>query len=166
MKKIISFFILTTLLACNGKGESSSTSQGTAENNTIPVQNETTASQFMQLVNNHRKSIGLKTLAHADEMVVIAAEHSANMANKSVSFGHSGFSGRCTEAREVMDGGNLCAENVAMGQKSAQAVFTSWMNSSSHRANIENPRVTHSGLGTAVSSNGTIYWTHLFLELN
>ena len=86
------------------------------------------------------------------------------MANKEVSFGHTGFSGRCSEAREAMDGGNLCAENVAMGQKTALAVFTAWMNSSSHRANIENARVTHSGLGFAKSSAGTIYWTHLFLE--
>ena len=35
-----------------------------------------------------------------------------------------------------------------------------------HRANIENVRLTHSGLGVAVSDSGTHYWTHLFLEKN
>ncbi|MES2526285.1 MAG: CAP domain-containing protein [Bdellovibrionota bacterium] len=163
MKKIISFFILFSLVACNGKGGSSASAS--SDNSKSPVQNETVATEFLKLVNNHRKSIGLKALVNADEMVVIAAEHSADMANKSVAFGHTGFSGRCSEARVKMGGGNLCAENVAMGQKTAQAVFTSWMNSSSHRANIENSRLTHSGLGTATSSSGTIYWTHLFLEL-
>ncbi len=164
MKKLISFFILMTLLSCNGKGGSSSSAA--SENNTIPLQDETVATEFMKLVNNHRISIGLGTIAHSDRMVLIAAEHSAAMANKSVSFGHTGFSGRCSEARDALGGGNLCAENVAMGQKNAPAVFTSWMNSTSHRANIENPRITHSGLGTATSSSGTVYWTHLFLELN
>jgi uncharacterized protein YkwD len=164
MKNIFLFFFLMFLLACHGK-DGSSSAQGSFENNTNPVQDETSALQFIELVNSHRNSIGLKGLAHVEEMVAISAEHSRNMANKSVSFGHTGFSSRCFEAREALGGGNLCAENVAMGQTNAQSVFSSWMNSPSHRSNIENPRLTHSGLGTAVSSSGTIYWTHLFLEL-
>lgn len=163
MKKIISILILGTLIACNGN--SGSSASASSENNTVPVQDEALAAEFMNLVNNHRKNIGLKAIVHADDLVLIAAEHSADMANKEVTFGHTGFSERCSEARSALGGGNLCAENVAMGQKSAEAVFTSWMNSPSHRGNIESTRITHSGLGTAVSSTGTLYWTHLFLEL-
>lgn len=163
MKKLISFFFLMTLVSCGGNADSS-TAQGSSENNTLPIQDEATAIEFMELVNNHRKNIGLKSLLLSEAMVNIAAEHSAAMAYKTVTFGHTGFSSRCATARDVMGGGNLCSENVAMGQKNAQTVFNSWMNSPSHRGNIENPRLTHSGLGTAVSSSGTIYWTHLFLE--
>lgn len=161
MKKIIPLFILLTFIACQGK-KSSSSSEERSEN---AVLNETLTTKFMTLVNNHRKSLGLKALINVDSLSDIALDHSRDMANKSVAFGHTGFSSRCSQARSAIDG-NLCAENVAMGQKTAEAVFSSWMNSSSHKANIENPRLTHSGLGIAVSTTGTYYWTHLFLEKN
>ncbi len=160
MKQIITLFILLSFVACQGNKSSSS-----EERSQNAVENETLTNRFMVLVNNHRKSKGLRALTHVDSLSDIALNHSRDMASKKVSFGHTGFSSRCTQARNVMDG-NLCAENVAMGQKTAEAVFSSWMNSSSHRANIENSRLTHSGLGIAVSANGTYYWTHLFLEKN
>lgn len=162
MKKILFLTILLLVVSCEGK-DSSSSSQ--SDNSKAPVQDESVTTQFMTLVNNHRKSLGLSAIKHSSKMADIAYGHSEDMARKSVSFGHDGFSARCSLARNAMGGGNLCAENVAMGQKTAQAVFTAWMNSSGHRANIENSRVTHSGLGIAKSSDGTLYWTHLFLEL-
>lgn len=160
MKKIISLFIFLSFISCEGKKDSSSS----LERSQNTIENETLTNKFILLVNNHRKSVGLTSLIHVDSLNDIALEHGLNMANKSVSFGHTGFSSRCSEARTALDGGNLCAENVAMGQKTAEAVFNSWMSSSSHRANIENPRLTHCGLGIAVSENGSYYWTHLFLE--
>lgn len=162
MKKFIPFLFVVLLISCEGKDKSSSGSGSTDSREA--VESETLTSQFMVLVNNHRKKIGLKALTHVDPLAAIALEHSHNMATKEVSFGHTGFSTRCSEAREAMSGGNLCSENVAMGQKTAEAVFTAWMNSSSHRANIENGRLTHCGLGISQSSSGTYYWTHLFLE--
>jgi uncharacterized protein YkwD len=161
MKKFFTLILLVLLVACNGGGGGTSSE----ESPHLDSESQTTISQFMVLINNHRKSIGLKSLTHVDEMALIAQSHSDDMADKTVAFGHDGFSGRCTDARTVMNGGNLCAENVAMGQTTAEQVFNSWMNSTSHRANIENARVTQCGLGLAKSSTGSIYWTHLFLEL-
>lgn len=121
--------------------------------------------EFMELVNNHRRSIGLRSLIHDDEVGLIAIKHSQNMASGTVAFGHTGFSVRCAEARDALGGGNLCAENVAAGQTSPQSAFNSWMNSSGHRANIEQSRVTHTGFGYAKSSSGKYYWTQIFIEL-
>ena len=133
----------------------------------VPVDEKTSMiTSFMKLVNDHRSSIGLKALTHVEGMGAIAEGHSEDMASGSVSFGHSGFSGRCSDARAVLGSGNLCAENVAYGQKTVNAAFTSWMNSSSHRANIESSRLTHTGFGFAKSSSGTWYWTQIFLEKN
>lgn len=159
MKKVFSFILLAVLISCNGKDSSS------GESAQMNAETQTLISKFMELVNNHRKSLGLKALIHADNMALIALGHSEDMASQKVAFGHTGFSGRCDDAREAMNGGNLCSENVASGQKTAEAVFDSWMNSSSHRANIENARVTHCGVAMAKSPGGTPYWTHLFLEL-
>jgi uncharacterized protein YkwD len=163
--RILPIFILLSLIACNHQGSNSSSSSS-RENTTAPVERETLTTRFMALVNNHRKSMGLKALTNVDSLSDIAFGHSQDMARKAVSFGHDGFSSRCSDARAALESGNLCAENVAMGQKTAEAVFNAWMNSSSHRANIENSRLTHSGLGIAVSSDGTYYWTHLFIEKN
>lgn len=133
----------------------------------VPVDEKTSMiNAFMKLVNDHRGSLGLKPLIHVDGMGAIAERHSSDMARGIVAFGHSGFSGRCSEAREVLGSGNLCAENVAKGQKTVSAAFQSWMNSSSHRANIEGARLTHTGFGFAKSSSGTYYWTQIFLEKN
>lgn len=119
----------------------------------------------MDLVNDHRQGLGLRALIHDPGMEKIAQTHSQNMANGTVAFGHTGFSSRCSQARAILGGGNLCAENVAYGQKTPQAAFNSWMNSSGHRANIEQPRATHTGFGYAKSASGTLYWTQIFLEL-
>lgn len=124
----------------------------------------TYTSQFMTLINNHRKSIGLKTLVLNLDLVDIVTDHSEDMATGAVPFGHTGFSTRCTNSRAVLGGGNWCGENVAMGQKTPQAAFSSWMNSPGHRANIEQSRATHTGFGYAKSSGGAYYWTQIFIE--
>ncbi len=161
-KKMKAFFFLSALMLFVSCEEDKSSSQSGMTS--VQVQNETVVNEFMALVNTHRKEIGVSALVHVDEIALIAFDHSLAMARSEVSFGHSGFSSRCSQARQVMDGGNLCAENVARGQQTAEAVFLAWMNSTSHRANLENPRLTHTGLGLARASDGTPYWTQLFLE--
>lgn len=126
---------------------------------------KTMTEEFMELVNDHRISIGLRPLTHDAELGAIATQHSANMASGSVAFGHTGFSSRCSASRTAMGGGNWCGENVAMGQKTVQAAFTSWMNSSGHRANIEKSSATHTGFGFKKSASGTWYWTQIFLQV-
>lgn len=57
---------------------------------------------------------------------------------------------------------NACAENIAYGQRSAQAVVTAWMNSTGHRANILSGNgQRYMGVGLA-ENNGTKYWVQLF----
>lgn len=120
--------------------------------------------EFMDLVNAHRAEEGLRPLTENDEMSEIAEGHSLDMAEGDVGFGHGGFSGRCSAARNALGGGNWCGENVARGQTTPEAVFNSWLNSSAHRDNLENPRATHMGLGFARNPAGGLYWTQLFLE--
>lgn len=146
--------------------ESSDSGSDNSTDNGTDQGTQTMTEEFMELVNKHRVSIGLLPLIHDESMGSIAEGHSADMASGSVAFGHDGFSGRCSEARAALGGGNLCAENVAMGQKTVTAAFTAWMNSPGHKANIEQARATHSGFGYKKSSSGTYYWTQIFLELN
>lgn len=119
---------------------------------------------FLSLVNDHRESIGLKKLIQDDEIDDVVTNHSEQMAEGKIAFGHLGFTDRCAESRKILRGANWCGENVARGQKTPERVFTAWMNSPGHKANIENPRATHTGFGYAKDEKGKIYWTQIFLE--
>lgn len=194
MKKLLLLFILLFTLSCNkdttetsdpvsdetgtpavndgtqtgstsgGSTTGSTTGGSTTGGTVLPDSNLSWTEQFMDLVNDHRRSIGLRAMIHDEDVQKIATQHSQNMANGTVAFGHTGFSSRCTAARAALGGGNWCGENVAAGQKTPQAAFTSWMNSPGHRANIESSRATHTGFGYAKNSSGKYYWTQLFIE--
>ncbi|PRY31193.1 uncharacterized protein YkwD [Pseudosporangium ferrugineum] len=53
-------------------------------------------------------------------------------------------------------------ENVARGQRDAEDVMTSWMNSEGHRANILNCDFKAIGAGAVKGVDGTIVWGQLF----
>lgn len=55
-------------------------------------------------------------------------------------------------------------ENIASGQKTAADVMNSWMNSSGHKANILSSTYNKIGVGVAKDSNGSIYWTQMFIK--
>lgn len=128
------------------------------------VENKAFTEEFMELVNNHRNILGLRGLALSEDLTSIAQVHSLNMARRLVEFGHIGFELRCLDARLALGGGNLCAENVAMGQRNPLEVFTAWINSEGHRLNIESSRATHTGFAFVKSDDGIYYWTQIFLE--
>lgn len=161
---------LSTSLTSSGDG-SLNPSPDTGDDGNLPQEPDDSSgdlmvAEFMQLLNSHRQSLGLRGLVLDMEVTQVAETHSQNMADGKVAFGHNGFSSRCSESKAILGGGNLCSENVAMGQKSAQAVFKAWMNSSGHRANMESSRVTHTGFGYAQNSQGTYYWTQIFIEVD
>jgi uncharacterized protein YkwD len=160
--------ILLSISACDYSSNvvSSQSIQPLSEGDVSTGIVQTFTHEFMELINQHRIDIGLHPLLIDEGVGNLASQHSLDMAKGAVAFGHLGFSERCLEAKNLMGGGNLCAENVAMGQKSPIAVFTSWMNSPGHQTNIEQSRVTHTGFGYAQNSSGVYYWTQIFIELN
>lgn len=166
LTRIFFLVILLMNMSCEQSKSSAARSAEDSSDLTILSAEEKMTEEFMTLVNNHRISIGKQPLEHLAELGTIARTHSEDMATNTVAFGHTGFSQRCNEARIVIEGGNLCAENVAMGQKTVTSAFNSWMNSSGHRANLEQSRVTHTGFGFKQSSTGTFYWTQIFIEKN
>lgn len=127
-----------------------------------------TTEEFMQLVNDHRQSLGLGTLTYSEDIETTAFIHSRRMARKFIPFGHMGSKLRCQTVLSILelDEGALCGENVAMGQEDAKSVFKAWMESESHRQAIEDGRYTHSGLGFYKDFRGRIYWTQIFVDAN
>lgn len=113
--------------------------------------------QLLKLHNDHRVSKGLHPLALDNRLKNAAQGHSDWMfVNKKMTHDQNGK----TVGKRVTEAGFLWSwvgENIAAGYPDAQKVFQAWLNSSGHRANIENPNFTHVGFG--MKGN---YWTTVF----
>lgn len=59
---------------------------------------------------------------------------------------------------------SYAGENIAMGQRTPKEVVQAWMNSPGHRSNILNKNFTEIGVGVSKDTNGTPYWTQMFIR--
>lgn len=121
--------------------------------------------EVLRLVNEERTKRGLNALKRASDLDALARAHSADMINRHF-FDHNNPDGQSPFDRMRAAGISYraAAENIASGQRSAEAVMNAWMNSSGHRANILNATYTEIGIGAVKSSGGTIYWTQEFVK--
>ncbi|WP_231950359.1 CAP domain-containing protein [Allokutzneria albata] len=112
-----------------------------------------------ELVNHARAEAGCPALRIDERLANAAQRHSADMAERNY-FSHTSpdgasFVDRARAAGYPRPGG----ENIAKGQRSAEQVMESWMQSSGHRANILNCRFTALGMG--LDTRGWV-WTQVF----
>ena len=141
------------------------TTQPTAAPTTKPTTTESAMEQeVFELVNKVRVENGLHTLKWAEDLAEIARAHCADMINRGF-FSHTNPDGESPFDRLKNNGiaYRSAAENIAYGQKDAQEVMNSWMNSSGHRANILSKTVKEIGIGAVKNTRGTIYWTQMFV---
>lgn len=121
------------------------------------------------LLNEERREKGLEPLKWNDSVAKVARMHSQNMAEQGF-FRHSGTDGLMVDGRadEVGLGDwRAIGENIAfLRGYDDPAVFAvrQWMNSSGHKRNILNGQWTESGIGLAISENGSYYFTQVFLK--
>jgi uncharacterized protein YkwD len=115
--------------------------------------------QVIDLTNQERAKQGLAPLKMDSRLNDSAEKHSQDMAAQNY-FSHQGKNGSQPWDRMEDSGyGNFAraAENIALGQTSAQQVVSDWMNSPGHRRNILDPNLKDLGVGYF---NG--YWTQNF----
>ena len=118
--------------------------------------------QVIDLVNKYRAQNGLSALSY-DKGAACAASIRAKETEQS--FSHTRPDGsRCFTALDECGASYSGAgENIAMGQSSAEAVMTDWMNSQGHRENILNPNFKKIGVGVHKGSDGRLYWAQMFI---
>ena len=115
--------------------------------------------QVVALVNAARADAGCGALQIDGRIVDAAQAHSDDMAANDY-FSHDSLDGRSFADRVRAAGyPSPGGENIAQGQRSAQAVHDAWMNSSGHRANILNCGFTTIGIGL---HQGSWTWTQDF----
>jgi uncharacterized YkwD family protein len=117
--------------------------------------------EVVRLVNEIRRSNGLSELTLNEELSRVARIKSEDMAKNSY-FSHNSptYGSPFDMMKKFGISYRTAGENIAKGQRSAQAVVDAWMNSEGHRANILNPSFTQIGVG--FTSNGYI-WTQMFI---
>ncbi len=123
-----------------------------------------TQEEILKLVNAERAKNGLKALELDWQVSRVSQYKSDDMANNNY-FSHQSptYGSPFDMLKQFNIKYRSAGENIAKGQKTAQAVMTAWMNSSGHRANILGQGYTHLGVGYTVK-NGTTYWVQQFVS--
>ncbi|MCE3553030.1 CAP domain-containing protein [Pseudonocardia sp. RS11V-5] len=115
--------------------------------------------EVVALTNRARAEAGCAALTTDARITRAAQAHSDDMAARDY-FEHDSPEGRSFADRVAAAGYPAPgAENIAMGQRTAQAVVQAWLDSPGHRRNIEDCSLTTIGVG--LSTDG-YYWTQDF----
>ena len=151
---LICFALLIAAISC-------SKDDTTNEDDIEKEERLTVADEILQIVNDHRLSIGENTLEINTLATNLANEHTEYMiAQNDIS--HDDFNQRSDRLIDE-ENATRTGENVAYGQRSASAVMEAWLNSSGHRKNIEGD-FTHIGIGVIKNDAGVYYFTQIFLK--
>jgi len=109
--------------------------------------------ELLGLINTERAAQGLSPLKWSESLAKAASIRSQEITEV---FDHVRPDGSSIFSLDS----SIRGENIALGYSSAHAVYTAWMNSPGHRANIMNPSYTIIGMGYAYG--GRHYWCQLF----
>lgn len=135
---------------------------------TMPATTTTTSTtvsayenRVLTLVNIERQKAGLPALKMDATLRTVARKKSQDMQAKRY-FSHTSptYGSPFQMMKSFGITYKIAGENIAMGQKTPEAVVKAWMNSPGHRANILKPGYTHIGVGYV--ANGS-YWTQEFI---
>ena len=158
---MITLFVLTiglsSLISCSSDSESVNEPIETAKSYT----HSAIELELLDEVNAYRVSVGLNPLQIIEHISYKSAEHNAYMlANQTVT--HAGFDERKSNLQSVL-GAYRVGENVAFAYATAQSTVNAWVNSPSHKANLEGD-YTHFGASIKMDEQGRKYYTNMFIK--
>lgn len=152
-KKIIILCFLFNLLPYIDAAASSKPT----EENEIAIQKK-----VLFYINEYRQQHGLSKLKMNNHIVTQAKQHSQDMANHHMTFGHKDFNKRIAKLRSQIKNVIAGAENVAYNYKDAHDVVNQWVRSFGHKRNIEG-HYNLTGIGVARDTQGKLYFTQIFI---
>lgn len=125
--------------------------------------------EVFQLINKKRTELGLSELSWSEEIADMARLHSESMAKNNF-FSHNGLDGKQVDGRADAAGirrWSAIGENIAYNRgydKPMEIAVEKWLLSPSHRENLLNSSWRETGIGIAVTEDGTFYFTQVFLK--
>jgi len=129
---------------------------------------ESLEQQCLDEINDIRRLRHLRPLSMLEDLLPVAREYSRRMAEERF-FSHTDPEGRSVRERvdEAEIKWRMLGENLAYANGYINPVAASlrgWMESPGHRRNILDPDYSKTAIGVWVSSNGTVYFTEIFLK--
>lgn len=125
----------------------------------------TQAEAVLKLVNAERSKQGLQPLTLSEKLTNIAYTKAKDMADKGY-FSHQSptYGSPFDMLKQFGVSYSYAGENIAAGQKTAEEVMNSWMNSSGHKANILNKNYTQLGVGFYRGGEYGTEWVQMFIK--
>jgi uncharacterized protein YkwD len=158
-RALLPLAIVFTMVSC-----SSDDSEVTTEDKIVVTNynyNETEL-KLVTLINNYRESKGLNALEVVNHISYKSEEHNIYMIDKNV-VNHDYFQQRSDNLIQVL-GAAKVGENIAYNYQTAESAFSAWLNSPSHKENIEGD-YTHFGISVTVNTaTGRKYYTNMFMK--
>ena len=158
-RALLPLAIVFTMVSCS----SNSSDATTTDNKLVTSYNyNDTELKLVTLINNHRVSIGLNPLEVINHISYKSEEHNIYMIDNKV-INHDYFQQRSDNLIEVL-GATRVGENIAYNYQTAESAMTAWLNSPSHKANLEG-NFTHFGISVTVdAATGRKYYTNIFIK--
>ena len=156
---LLALFTVLTFSSCStdsidDKADAMELSLFSKEAKTIEV-------EILELINNHRLSLGLNPLAEMDVIKSVAYSHTDYMVdNDEVS--HHNFFTRSNYLK-LNAGAEKVSENVAFGYSSAESVVRAWIKSEAHKENLEGD-FTNFDISAEKNEDGRWYYTNIFIK--
>jgi uncharacterized protein YkwD len=158
-RALLPLAILFTMVSC-----SSDSSEAAAEDKQVVTTynyNET-ESKLITLINDYRQSKGLNSLTVINHISYKSEEHNFYMIDNNM-VNHDYFQQRSDNLVRVL-GAEKVGENIAYNYQTAESAMSAWLNSPSHKANIEGD-YTHLGISVTINpDNGKKYYTNMFIK--
>ena len=164
MKQILNlltvFLFAITLTSCST--DTLDDDQNVASNKEVVIpEAKTIEIEILNLINQHRLSIGLNSLESIDIIKGQAYSHTDYMVeidevNHDYFYNRKAYLEANVNAQQV-------SENVAYGYSSASSVVNAWLNSEGHRHNIEGD-FTHFEVSAEKNQNDKWYFTNIFIK--
>lgn len=117
--------------------------------------------EIMELINAHRINEGLNPLQDHSTVKAVAFTHTDYMIEVN-NVSHDNFFQR-KQSLQLNANANIVSENVAYGFSSAESVVSAWLNSPSHRENIEGD-FTDFDISAEKNNEGKWYFTNIFIK--
>lgn len=117
--------------------------------------------EILELINEHRIDLGLNPLNSLEIVKSVAFTHTDYMVEVN-SVNHDNFYQRKISLEQNANA-KVVSENVAYAYSSAQSVVNAWINSESHRENIEGD-YTDFEVSAEQNKEGKWYYTNIFIK--
>ena len=153
--------VVYTMNSCSSDS-SETPSSSTATMKVMDYSYDSSELEAMNLINTYRVSVGLNELQQINHISYKSEEHDHYMIRNNV-VNHNDFVARSENLISVL-GAKRVGENIAYNYNSPQSVVKAWLNSPTHKENLEGD-YTHFGISIRTNPDGKKYYTNIFVKI-